>query len=46
METTGGDAYWLNVKNERQKISIQNMVTEGLIDSNKHENKWCYESEK
>ena len=37
METTGGDAYWLNGKNERHNRSIKNMVREGLLDINKHE---------
>ena len=37
METTGGDAYWLNEKNERHNRSIQNMVRAGLLDSNQHE---------
>ena len=40
METTGGDASWLNGKNERHTTSIHNMVREGLLESNKHENKW------
>ena len=31
METTGGDAYWLNGKNERHNISIHNMVREYLL---------------
>ena len=34
METTGGYSYWLNVKNERHNISIQNMVKAVLIYSN------------
>ena len=37
METTGGDASWLNGKNKRQKISIHNMVISGIIDTNQHE---------
>ena len=41
MENTGGDESWINGKNERHKRSIKNMVIAGLIDSNKHENKWC-----
>ena len=36
-EITGGDASCLNGKNERQKISIQNMVSAGIIGSNQHE---------
>ena len=39
METTGGDALWINGKNEIQNISIDNMVIEGLLDSNQYENK-------
>ena len=31
METTGGDAYWLNDKNERHNISIHNMARESLL---------------
>ena len=38
METTGGDAYCLNVKYERHNRSIHNMVITALIDSNQHEN--------
>ena len=37
METTGGDAFWLNGKNERHNRSIQNMVRSRLLDSNQHE---------
>ena len=40
METNGDDAYWLNGKNERNKISIHNMVKSALLDINQHENKW------
>ena len=42
METNDGDAYWINGKNKRQNRSMHNMVREGLIVSNQHENKWCY----
>ena len=41
MENTGGDASWLNGKNERHNISIHNMVREGIIGINQHENKRC-----
>ena len=37
METTGGDAFWINGKNEIHNKSIHNMVRSGLIDSNQHE---------
>ena len=40
METTGGDASWLNGKNEIHNRSIHNMVREALLDSDQHENKW------
>ena len=36
METTGGDASWLNGNNERHNRIIHNVVREGLIYSNKH----------
>ena len=42
METTGGDASWINGNNERQNRSIQHMEISGLLDRNQHENKWCY----
>ena len=41
METTGGDASWLNKKHIINNISINNMVISGLLDSNQHANKWC-----
>ena len=41
IETTGGDASWINVNNERHNRSIHNMVIAGLIDSNQHSNKFC-----
>ena len=41
MKTTGGDAYWLNGKNERHNKSIHNMLRSGLLESNQHANKWC-----
>ena len=40
MENTGGDASWVNRKNERHNRSINNMVWSGFIDSNQHANKW------
>ena len=45
MENTGGDASQLNVKNERHKKVIHNMVISVLLESNKHTNKWCYAEE-
>ena len=45
METTGGDASWLNGKNERHKIRIHNMVISGIIDNNQQEKKWSCASE-
>ena len=45
METTGSDASCFNGKNERHNRSIHNMVIEGLIDSNQHENKCRCEAE-
>ena len=41
METTSGDASLLDENNERQKISIQNMLRAYILDSNQTENKWC-----
>ena len=41
MENTGGDAYCLNIKNERHNRSIHNMVKSGLLDSNQHGKKCC-----
>ena len=38
METTDGDASWLNEKNERHNTIIYNMVIAGLLDSNQHAN--------
>ena len=37
METTGGDASWLNVNNERHYRNFYNMVISVLIDSNQNE---------
>ena len=37
METTGGNASWINGKNEKHNRSIHNMVIEGLLDINQHE---------
>ena len=45
METTGGDASWLNVKNERHNRSIHNMIRAARLDSNQYENKWCWASQ-
>ena len=45
METTSGDASWLNWKNKIQNWIVHNMVIQVLLDINKHENWWCYESE-
>ena len=42
METSGGDASWINGNNELHNRSIHNMVIVGLIDINKYENKWFY----
>ena len=46
MEANGGDASWINSKNERHNRSIHNMVREGLLDSNQHAKKWCCAAEK
>ena len=44
MKTTGGDASWINGKNEIHNRSIHNMVIAGLIDFNQYANKfWCAE---
>ena len=40
IETTGGDASFLNGKNEGHNRIINNMVRSGLLESNQHENKW------
>ena len=40
MGTAGGDASWINGKNEIHNRIIHNMVREGLLYSNQHENKW------
>ena len=42
METTGGNSSRINGKNEGQKRSIHNILRIGLIESNKHANKWFY----
>ena len=42
METTVGDASWINGNNERHNRSIHNMLRAGLLDINYHENKWCF----
>ena len=42
VENTGGEASWINRKNEMHNRSIQTMVIEVLIDNNQHEQKcWC-----
>ena len=41
METTGGDASWLNGKNEWHNRIILNMVISGLLDRNQQGKKWC-----
>ena len=41
METTGGDAYWIDGKNERHNRIIHNMVRSVLININQHTIKWC-----
>ena len=46
METTGGDASWLNGNNEPHNIKIHNMVRSGLIYINQNENKWLYAADK
>ena len=45
METTGGDASWLNGNNLRHNRSIHNIVKAGLLDINYNENKWFREAE-
>ena len=40
METTGGDASWINGNNKRHNRNIHNMVIAVNIDSNQHSNKW------
>ena len=37
METNGGDAYWINVDNERHNRRIKNIIISGLLGSNQHE---------
>ena len=46
METTGGYASWPDCTNERNIRSIHNIIREGLLDINNHENKWCCAAEK
>ena len=41
IETTGGDASWINEKNKRHNRSIHKMASSGLLASNQHANKWC-----
>ena len=45
METTGGDASFINVNNEQHNRSIHNMVRAGLIGINQHENEFCCAAE-
>ena len=40
METTGGDASWMNGKNKIHNKSIHKMVKSGLLDKNQHAKKW------
>ena len=44
METTGGDASWIKVNNDRHIRIIHYMVREGFLECNKHE-KLCGASE-
>ena len=37
METTGGDASWINGNNKIHNRSIHTMVREGLVEDNQHE---------
>ena len=46
METTGGDASWLNGNNKRHNRSIHNMVRAALLYIHQHENKCCCAAEK
>ena len=41
METTVGDASFINVNNEIHNRRIHKIVIEGCLDINQHENKWC-----
>ena len=45
LDTTGGDASWLNGKNKLHNRIIYKMVISCLIVSNQNENKWCCASE-
>ena len=45
METTGGDASWINVNNEGHNRSIHNMVRAGLLDNIQHAKKQCCSEE-
>ena len=44
METNGGDASWLNGKNEQHNRRIYNISRAGLLYSNQHESKWFFEA--
>ena len=41
METTVGDASWINANNERHNRSIHSMVEADLLGSNHDEHKGC-----
>ena len=45
MVTTGDDSLCIRGNIKRHNRIIHNMVREGLIDSDQHENKWCNEAE-
>ena len=45
MKTTGADASYLNVKNDRHNKGIHDMFRKGLLNSNKHKNQWFYKTE-
>ena len=40
MENTGGDVSWIGGNNEQHNRRIHNIVREGIIEINQHENKW------
>ena len=41
IETTGGDASWLNVNNEQHNRIIYKILREILLDSTQHEKNVC-----
>ena len=45
METTCGDASWINGKNKQHNRIIHNMIKVGLIGGNQHKNTWFCASE-